>query len=141
MLFCSNDAFDADMNVDGNKPESVVNLTGNRNGVLAAAWGCFAVGASWLWSLVTGQVLASIFPVHTQERDRSKLMIVYQRVASAAFQPASMLADCFLVAVNMQAMLFCTGNIHELLVVCSIEAFQTSVAPIAYTRNSLGKDT
>ena len=46
------------MNVDGNKPESVVNLTGNRNGVLAAAWACFAVGAAWLWSLVTGAVRA-----------------------------------------------------------------------------------
>ena len=56
VLDCSNDAFDADMNVDGNKPESVVNLTGNKNGVLAAAWVCFAIGASWLWSLVTGQV-------------------------------------------------------------------------------------
>lgn len=53
---CSNDAFDADMNVDGNKPESVVNLTGNRNGVLAAAFASFAVGIVWLWSLVTGPV-------------------------------------------------------------------------------------
>ncbi len=44
LLVCSNDAFDADMNIDGNKPESVVNLTGNRNGVLATAWACFAVG-------------------------------------------------------------------------------------------------
>lgn len=56
-LNLSNDAFDADMNVDGNKPESVVNLTGNRNGVLAAAWACFAVGGTWLWSLVTGQAV------------------------------------------------------------------------------------
>ena len=53
---CSNDAFDADMNIDGNKPESVVNLTGNRNGVLATAWVCFAVGVAWLWALVTGPV-------------------------------------------------------------------------------------
>lgn len=53
-LNLSNDAFDADMNIDGNKPESVVNLTGNRNGVLATAWACFAVGVVWLWSLVTG---------------------------------------------------------------------------------------
>jgi len=56
---CSNDAFDADMNIDGNKPESVVNLTGNRNGVLATAWACFAVGVAWLWSLVTGPVRAT----------------------------------------------------------------------------------
>ena len=56
LLVCSNDAFDADMNIDGNKPESVVNLTGNRNGVLATAWACFAVGVAWLWSLVTGPV-------------------------------------------------------------------------------------
>ena len=55
-IHCSNDAFDADMNTDGNKPESVVNLTGNRNGVLAAAFACFAVGVTWLWSLVTGTV-------------------------------------------------------------------------------------
>ncbi|DBA80500.1 TPA: hypothetical protein ACH3X1_007771 [Trebouxia sp. C0004] len=53
-LNLSNDAFDADMNIDGNKPESVVNLTGNRNGVLATAWACFTVGVAWLWSLVTG---------------------------------------------------------------------------------------
>lgn len=53
-LNLSNDAFDADMNIDGNKPESVVNLTGNRNAVLATAWVCFAAGVSWLWSLVTG---------------------------------------------------------------------------------------
>ncbi|KAL3145751.1 hypothetical protein ABBQ38_015130 [Trebouxia sp. C0009 RCD-2024] len=53
-LNLSNDAFDADMNTDGNKPESVVNLTGNRNGVLATAFACFAVGIIWLWSLVTG---------------------------------------------------------------------------------------
>ena len=58
LLVCSNDAFDADMNIDGNKPESVVNLTGNRNGVLATAWACFAVGVAWLWSLVTGPVRA-----------------------------------------------------------------------------------
>ena len=44
------------MNVDGNKPESVVNLTGNRNAVLVAAWACFAVGVSWLWRLTTGWV-------------------------------------------------------------------------------------
>lgn len=59
---CSNDAFDADMNVDGNKPESVVNLTGNRNGVLAAAFASFAVGVAWLWSLVTGPVSMSTLP-------------------------------------------------------------------------------
>lgn len=58
----SNDAFDADMNVDGNKPESVVNLTGNRNGVLAAAFASFAVGVAWLWSLVTGPVSMSTLP-------------------------------------------------------------------------------
>lgn len=53
---CSNDAFDADMNVDGNKPESVVNLTGNRNAVMIAAWSCFAVGVASLWRLTTGWV-------------------------------------------------------------------------------------
>ena len=53
---CSNDAFDADMNTDGNKPESVVNLTGSRNGVLATAFAAFAVGVGWLWSQVTGPV-------------------------------------------------------------------------------------
>ena len=56
VMNCSNDAFDADMNIDGNKPESVVNLTGNRNGVLATAFASFAVGLMWLWSLVTGAV-------------------------------------------------------------------------------------
>lgn len=55
-MYCSNDAFDADMNTDGNKPESVVNLTGSRNGVLATAFACFFVGLLWLWSLVTGPV-------------------------------------------------------------------------------------
>ena len=55
-MSCSNDAFDADMNIDGNKPESVVNLTGNRNGVLATAFASFAVGIFWLWSLVTRSV-------------------------------------------------------------------------------------
>ena len=53
---CSNDAFDADMNVDGNKPESVVNLTGNRNAVMIAAWSCFVVGTASLWRLTTGWV-------------------------------------------------------------------------------------
>lgn len=48
------------MNVDGNKPESVVNLTGNRTGVLVAAWACFAVGVSWLWRLTTGWVSHAI---------------------------------------------------------------------------------
>ena len=60
LLVRSNDAFDADMNIDGNKPESLVNLTGNRHGVLATAWACFAVGVAWLWSLVTGPVRALV---------------------------------------------------------------------------------
>ena len=44
------------MGVDSDKPESVVNLTGNRNGVLAAAWGFFSIGVTWLKYLVTGAV-------------------------------------------------------------------------------------
>ena len=41
---CSNDAFDAAMGVDAGKPESVVNLTGDRAGVLWAANGFLAAG-------------------------------------------------------------------------------------------------
>ena len=50
------------MNTDGNKPESVVNLTGNRNGVLATAWVSFTVGVTWLWTLVTGSVSVTAVP-------------------------------------------------------------------------------
>ena len=46
------------MDVDGDKPESVVNLTANRRAVFWAAWACFFVGTAWLAFLVTGQVSA-----------------------------------------------------------------------------------
>ena len=41
---CSNDAFDAAMGVDAGKPESIVNLTGDRVSVLWAANGFLAAG-------------------------------------------------------------------------------------------------
>ena len=44
------------MDVDGDKPESVVNLTGNRRAVFWAAWACFFAGTAWLGGLVTGLV-------------------------------------------------------------------------------------
>eukprot|EP00891_Asterochloris_glomerata_P004453 jgi/Astpho2/4453/Aster-00063 len=53
-LNLSNDSYDADMDVDGDKPESVVNLTGNRRAVFWAAWACFFAGTAWLGGLVTG---------------------------------------------------------------------------------------
>jgi 1,4-dihydroxy-2-naphthoate octaprenyltransferase len=48
---CSNDAFDAATGVDTHKPESVVNLTGSRTGVLLLSTlfltaGCGLLGAS-----------------------------------------------------------------------------------------------
>ena len=46
---CSNDAFDAAMGVDAAKPESVVNLTGNKNAVLWAA-NIFLVAALAIFS-------------------------------------------------------------------------------------------
>ena len=45
-LNLSNDAFDADTGVDVNKPESVVNLLGSKNLVLAIAWTSLLVGVS-----------------------------------------------------------------------------------------------
>ena len=60
------------MNTDVNKPESVVNLTGNRNAVLATAFASFAVGTFWLWSLVTGQVSISEVQ-HHRLRQQAKL--------------------------------------------------------------------
>ena len=48
------------MDVDGDKPESVVNLTGNRRAVFWAAWACFFVGTAWLGGLVTGLVSAEV---------------------------------------------------------------------------------
>ncbi|KAK9823681.1 hypothetical protein WJX72_004586 [[Myrmecia] bisecta] len=47
-LNLSNDAFDAETGVDGDKPESVVNLTGNRTGVLLLANLFLAVGLATL---------------------------------------------------------------------------------------------
>ncbi len=52
----SNDAFDATTGVDGGKPESVVNLTGNRSGVLALANVFLAVGGLLLWRPVSTAV-------------------------------------------------------------------------------------
>ncbi len=46
----SNDGFDAQTGVDLTKPESLVNITGNRAAVLAVAWVAFAVGVSLLSS-------------------------------------------------------------------------------------------
>jgi 1,4-dihydroxy-2-naphthoate octaprenyltransferase len=42
--FCSNDAFDAETGVDQTKPESVVNLTGNRTAVLLLSKAFLAAG-------------------------------------------------------------------------------------------------
>lgn len=47
-LACSNDAFDAATGVDEHKHESVVNLTGNRNGVLLTAKLFLAAGLGLL---------------------------------------------------------------------------------------------
>lgn len=52
MLFCSNDAFDAAKGVDGAKAESVVNLTGNRQGVLWTANLALVVGGLLLWRVI-----------------------------------------------------------------------------------------
>ena len=50
------------MDVDGDKPESVVNLTGNRTAVFWAAWACFFAGTAWLGGLVTGLVSPGVLP-------------------------------------------------------------------------------
>ena len=47
---CSNDVFDAAMNVDGDKPESIVNLTGNRSGCFWVANAFLAAGVSLLFT-------------------------------------------------------------------------------------------
>ena len=49
---CSNDAFDAAMGVDGAKAESVVNLTGNRQGVLWTANAALVAGGFLLWHVI-----------------------------------------------------------------------------------------
>ena len=54
----SNDAYDATTGVDGDKPESVVNLTGNRGGVLALANAFLAAGGLLLWRAVSAAVRA-----------------------------------------------------------------------------------
>lgn len=51
-LNCSNDAFDAETGADIKKAESVVNLTGNRAGVLALANAFLLGGAGLLAKLV-----------------------------------------------------------------------------------------
>jgi 1,4-dihydroxy-2-naphthoate octaprenyltransferase len=49
---CSNDAFDADTGVDQSKPESVVNLTGNRPAVLLLSKAFLAAGVGVLsWGI------------------------------------------------------------------------------------------
>lgn len=59
----SNDAFDASTGVDGGKPESVVNLTGNRNGVLLLANAFLVAGAALLWRVITSAVRFQQYPV------------------------------------------------------------------------------
>ena len=80
-MSCSNDAFDADMNTDGNKPESVVNLTGNRNGVLATAVASFTVGILWLWSLVTGPVSIPQIHQHHPRQQANCACIIIMRIS------------------------------------------------------------
>ena len=55
-MVVSNDAFDASTGVDGGKPESVVNLTGNRKGVLLLANAFLAAGGALLWKTVSSAV-------------------------------------------------------------------------------------
>ena len=62
LVVASNDAFDASTGVDGGKPESVVNLTGNRNGVLLLANAFLVAGAALLWRLVSTAVRPSLAP-------------------------------------------------------------------------------
>ena len=54
----SNDAFDAAMGVDGDKAESVVNLTGSRLGVLWTANAFLAAGSVLLWQVISKLVRA-----------------------------------------------------------------------------------
>ena len=62
----SNDAFDATTGVDGDKPESVVNLTGNQGGVLALANAFLAAGGLLLWRAVSAAVRLgnAVLPFH-----------------------------------------------------------------------------
>jgi len=62
-LWCSNDAFDAAVGIDGDKAESVVNLTNNRVGVLWVANAFLAAGILMLWQVVK-QVVGSIPAPH-----------------------------------------------------------------------------
>ena len=56
---CSNDAFDAHTGVDGGKAESMVNLTGNRTGVLLLANAFLLSGGALLWRLISSAVRTS----------------------------------------------------------------------------------
>jgi hypothetical protein len=60
---CSNDAFDAEMGVDAAKPESVVNLTGNRGGVLWAA-NAFLAAALAIFSRSLPVAVSSLWVLH-----------------------------------------------------------------------------
>lgn len=51
---CSNDAFDAETGVDRSKPESFVNVTGNRPAVFAAAVAFFMAGVALLGRFIGG---------------------------------------------------------------------------------------
>ncbi len=75
----SNDAFDATTGVDGDKPESVVNLTGNRAGVLALANAFLAAGGLLLWRSVSAAVCMLHRPT------------ALRRCQSALRKPASMI--------------------------------------------------
>ena len=55
-MWCSNDAFDAQMGVDGDKPESIVNLTGNRLGCLWVANAFLVAGCSLVFSALARTV-------------------------------------------------------------------------------------
>lgn len=61
-LNLSNDAYDAETGVDKEKKESVVNMTGSREGVLASAYGCLLFGIMGLlrggWQAQNMQIVA-----------------------------------------------------------------------------------
>lgn len=61
-LNLSNDAYDAETGVDKGKKESVVNMTGSREGVLVAAYTCLVLGIIGLvtgsWQVQNMQVVA-----------------------------------------------------------------------------------
>lgn len=71
-LDCSNDAFDAEMGVDAAKPESVVNLTGDRVAVLWAANAFLAAALA---------VFGSSLPVAVSSRLRRMLTAEQLRVS------------------------------------------------------------